>query len=313
MISTYVETVLQLGALYGIVAIAVVVSFRFLSFPDLTIDGSFVLGGVLAAKGIISGYPLLAVTALAVGGGFLAGTGTATIHRILGINKFFAGILSAMVLYSVNLRLLSKANLSVFGHPTIFSPFSTHAVWLTVACTVFLVAVVLLVALAFRTRPGLLIRGVGENPNVLRLGKGGAYLLVAIGLGASNALAALAGALVVQYQSFVDVNMGVGVTITGFAALFVGEAAIVVWGAVYRWISAERRWRWRRHLLQVDGELLAAICGSIGLTAATVATLYIGLAPSDTKAISAIILIVAMSIRRGRFSSILVPPSRFET
>ena len=313
MISSYIDTVLQLGALYGIVAIAVAISFRFLSFPDLTIDGSFVLGGVIAAQTIVAGHPVALALLLALAGGAVAGIFTATLHHVFGINKFFAGILSAMLLYSVNLRLLSTANLSLFGHDTFFASAPKSSVLLSMTCLLIAGAIAVLAAIAFRTRPGLLIRGVGTNSTALRLRSRGTFVLIAAGLGLTNGLAAVGGALIAQYQSFVDIGMGIGVTITAFAALFVGEAAIVLLSVARNSLSARRHAvRWFVHILPVDGELLAAVFGSIVLTAATSATLYLGLVPSDTKAVSALILIITMSIRRRHFSAILVPPSRFE-
>jgi putative ABC transport system permease protein len=313
--SNFVTTVLQIGALYGIVALAICVSFRFLSFPDLTVDGSFVLGAAVSAMLVIHGCNAWFSLFLASTSGFVAGVVTASWNRMLGINKFFAGILTMMMLYSLNLRILGGANVSILRSKTVFDGFSQSELVLAIACLVWLFVCAVVTLTIFHTRFGLSMRALASNIEAFRMGTVGKWITTALGIGFANALSGLAGALVGQYQRFTDVNMGLGVTVSGFAALFLGEALIL--GALFlaRTLSFSRL----REFLErpnsawtVRGEVIATGLGSLALVTATTATLYLGLQPSDLKFVAAFFLLVGMVLRRKRLSYLLVPPSSFE-
>jgi len=311
MTITVVTTALQLGALYAIVAIAVTIAFRFMSFPDLTADGSFVAGASVTAHLIVAGYSWPFATAVAVVIGVAAGTLTATISEVFGINKFFAGILSAMVLYSINLRILGGANLSLFRHATAFSAVENSEsaqTFLALGCYCLCAVSVLVL---FVTRIGLRLRGYGVNAEALRESRLSLWLLVASGLGAANGLAALAGSLVGQYQHFADVNMGVGVAISGFAALFLGESLILALTAASQQLGIRRRQR-TSSVAPLVGELVAAGVGSACLLLITTWILGFALAPSDLKSVAALILLVSMAFRRRGSPYMLAAASKFE-
>lgn len=311
MTATVVTTALQLGALYAIVALAVTIAFRFMSFPDLTPDGSFVAGACITSRFIVDGYSWPFATAAAVAIGVAAGLLTATIAQLFRINKFFAGILSAMVLYSANLRILGGANLSLYRRATVFSAVENSdsvTTMATLACYCLCAFVVILMLL---TRLGLRLRGFGVNAEALRERPLSMWLLVACGLGAANGLAALAGSLIAQYQHFADVNMGIGVAISGFAALFLGESVVLAVGAVIRQVGW-RRSRRPRSIAPLVGELVAAGVGSVSLLLITTWILGFALAPSDLKSVAALILLICMAFRRRSSPYMLAAASKFE-
>lgn len=169
MTGTYLNTFLQLGALYAFVAFSVAVSFRFLSFPDLTVAGSFLLGAATSAQFIVHDIHWGIAMGAASVAGFFAGLTTATIHGLLGINKFFSGILAMMMLYSVNLRVLGGANLSIFEEATLFSALSGPDYVTTLFCLGLAFGGAIICLASFHTWFGLLLRGLGTRPSAPRL------------------------------------------------------------------------------------------------------------------------------------------------
>lgn len=309
MLQAFLSSSAELGALYGLVALSVAISFRFLKFPDLTPDGSFVLGAALSAKATLAGFSPLSALIVGSLGGVTAGIATGCIHRLFGVNKFFAGILTTMFLYTVNLRLLERANISTFGRDSFFSIQSFPDTVLAIGVTIF--AAVVAVGL-FCTSPGLFLRGLGVNPQALKVSKFTHLVALSCGLGIANGFAGLAGALVGQYQSFADLNMGFGVTINGFAALFLGEAMLVagmqVVGVEWSKVVVSRI----GGSLVVVGQVIAAFVGCYLLHLVVVGALYAGLAPSDLRAVTATLFLIAISFRGRRESLLLAPASRFE-
>lgn len=309
------HTVLQLGLLYGIATLSGVVSFRFLRFPDLTVDGSFVLGATVTAISIRNGVdPLLAVL-LAVVAGFLAGIITAIWHRAFGINKFFAGILTMMMLYSVNLRVIGGANISLLNERSLFeSNTSWHVSGLTVAS--FGLAAII-VGILFCSRLGLQIRAIGSNRDALGFTGRRLTVLTMLGLGFANALAAVSGSLIAQYQRFADVGMGLGIIVNIFASLFLGEvlAVLLLSSALFVFNStafAQTQSRYSTGAYAIGGELMSAGLGMVAFMAIITATLYLGLEPSDTKICAALLLCISLIWRRAGKSSFLVVPGEYE-
>ena len=310
MLENYLTTAAELGALYSLLALSACISFRFLKFPDLTVDGSFVLGAALSARSVEVGVdPLLAIVFAGLAGG-ASGVLTATLHKVFGVNKFFSGILMMMFLYTINLRVLGGANLSVFRLPTIFSRLGLSK--LTVA-TSLVILLALAVLVFFYSRFGLRIRGVGINPSAQGLSRREQLVRVAVGLGLANALAGIGGALVCQYQSFVDVNMGIGVTVGAFAALFLGEPGVLLLGWLSQKVGTTRRGAEQfGGALAVGGQICAALGGVFLLQLIVTGILYLGLPPSDMRAVTALMFLFAMAIRRRHESSWLVPAGSFE-
>lgn len=313
--SAAVHTALQLGLLYGIATLSTVVSFRFLRFPDLTVDGSFVLGAVMAAVLIRDGFDPMAAAVAASGYGFLAGMCTAFWHRLFRINKFFAGILTMMMLYSVNLRILGGANISLLSESSIFGGWESGSDLLkTFLSMTSFVGAAALVCVVFCSKIGLQIRALGSNSSGLSLSEARLSLLSLLGLGFANSLAALSGALIAQYQRFADVGMGLGVTVNIFASLFLGEglliAGLTVIGRFTRGVTGIHPFL--AGAGAVAGEILAASIGMISFVGISTATLYLGLRPSDTKLFAAFLLLMGLIWRRGSRAFFLVPVGEFE-
>jgi putative ABC transport system permease protein len=306
------HTALQLGLLYGIATLSTVVSFRFLRFPDLTVDGSFVVGAVTAAMQIRGGANIPVACTIAAACGFLAGVCTAVWNRLFGINKFFAGILTMMMLYSLNLRILGGANISLFGSKTLFSVSDATK---TFAAFTMFGGVAAVVALVFCSRFGVQVRALGSNASAMPYSEARLTLLTVLALGFANSLAALAGSLVAQYQSFADVGMGLGVTVNVFASLFLGEGLLLTSAGFALRAGQNRSAKIRPFLAgagAVLGELFAALIGMIVFMSILTTTLYLGLRPSDTKLVGGLLLLVGLVWRRGRRASFLVPLGDFE-
>ena len=219
---------LEIGFLYGLVAMGVLLSFRILDFPDLTVDGSFPLGAAVCAILIVSGVNPWIATFAAILAGMAAGFTTAWISVRWNILHLLASILTMTALYSINLRIMGRPNIALLGESTIFTPIESLSFphLYIMPCTMFVVAsVVLLLIYRFLiSEKGLAMRATGANP---RMGKAqgiGVNVQVLFGIALSNGLVALAGALFAQSQGFADVTMGVGTIIVGLAAVIVGEA-----------------------------------------------------------------------------------------
>ena len=225
-----VPVTLAQGILYAFVALAVMIPFRLLAFPDLTSEGSFPLGACLCATLLVAGLNPFAATALAVVAGMLAGLATAFVHLRFRINTLLAGILVMTVLYSVNLRVLGKANVALIGVDSVMhwiSPAAISSIGWQIA-TLGAVALIVLAALLWllSTEIGLSLRAVGANAALAPGLAINPWTYILAGLAVANGLAALAGALAAQLQGFADVHRGFGVLITGRAAVIIGESLI---------------------------------------------------------------------------------------
>lgn len=220
---------LEIGLIFALVALGVLISFRVLDFPDLTADGSFPLGGVVAAVMIVGGHnPWLACLCAALAGA-AAGLLTAWLNVRLGILQLLASILTMIALYSINLRIAGAPNVPLLGETTVFSSLVSddNAMWMQplVLAGVVLAAMVAL-AWFFNSQIGLALRATGANPRMARAQGVSTDRLTLFGMALSNALIALGGALYAQSQGSADVNMGVGTIVIGLAAVIIGETLI---------------------------------------------------------------------------------------
>ncbi|HOA35405.1 MAG TPA: ABC transporter permease [Bacillota bacterium] len=277
-LATVISSV-ELGVIYALMALGVFISFRTLNMPDLTVDGSFVLGAAVSAVLCTAGHPIMGIV-LALAAGALAGGVTALLHTWLKIQPILSGILTMLALYSVNLKVMSnRANIPLLNQKTIFSlpewvPGSDYAA-LAVSSMVLL-AVMLLLYLFLKTKAGLVLRATGDNEQMVRALGVSTDLTKFIGLVLANALVALSGALIAQYQSFADVGMGIGMVIIGLASVIIGEA-------VFGTANLLRR-------------LMAVILGAILYRLVIAFALELGMPPTDLKLISAVIVCAALSI-----------------
>lgn len=221
---------LQLGLLYGVMVLGIYISFRILNIPDLTAEGSFTFGLAVSAVCTVSGHPLLGILAAIVAGG-LAGSFTGLLQTRLGIHPVLTGILTMSGLYSVNMLVLGGTpNLALIGRDTIFSlavaaGAGTDKEMIRLALSLAAAGFCTLVlALFFRTRVGLCIRATGDNADMVRASSINVDRMKIIALAVSNSLIALCGGLIAQYQSFADINSGVGILVVGLASVIIGEA-----------------------------------------------------------------------------------------
>lgn len=220
---------LQLGLIYGFLAIGIYISFRIMNIPDLTAEGSFTFGLVVAAVFADLGHPILGIV-LALAAGALAGVVTGALNVYLRIPAILAGILTMSGLYSVNLLTMdSKANLTLIGVDTVFSltaPIFGGDLDLakTLVNLVLVALAVFLIYTFFKTRIGLSIRATGDNEYMVRASSINIGVTKILALALSNAIIALSGGILAQYQQFADISSGVGMLVVGLASVIIGEA-----------------------------------------------------------------------------------------
>lgn len=226
MISTAViMSALELGCIYALVALALFLSFRILNIADMTTDGAFTLGCAVSATIAVAGHPLLALPA-AMAAGACAGFITAFLQTKLKIPSILAGIITNTGLYTVNLAVMGfSSNVSMVKADTMFSLVKPYlgSFYKLIPAAVLTVAVGILLTLFLKTRLGLSIRATGDNPDMVRASSINTAFTVTVGLCLSNAMTALSGAVLAQYQKTADINLGTGMVIIGLASLIIGE------------------------------------------------------------------------------------------
>lgn len=219
---------LELGLLYAVVVFGIFLTFRVLNFPDLTVDGSFVTGAAVTAIAIKSGVPGMQAIFFGFAAGALAGLLTAFLHTGLGIGKILSGILSLSMLYTINLRLMGGANISLIKETKIINffqiPINHFYVVLFLLLIVF--SIKFFLDWLLQTELGLWLRATGDNELTAQSLSINTKLSKHLGIGLSNGLVGLAGGIIAQFQGFADINMGVGTVIIGLAALMIGESLI---------------------------------------------------------------------------------------
>ncbi|HRM47830.1 MAG: ABC transporter permease [Alicycliphilus sp.] len=244
----------EIGLIFSLVALGVYISFRLLRFPDLTVDGSFPLGGAVCAILISTGTNPWLATLAATAAGALAGLVTGWLNVKLKIMDLLASILMMIALYSVNLRIMGGPNVPLINDTTLFTLLQPESIPDYVARPMVLFVVVVLAKLAldwfFATERGLAIRATGSNARMARAQGVNTGAMVLLGMAISNALVGLAGALFAQTQGGSDISMGIGTIVIGLAAVIVGESilpsrrivyatlAVIVGAIVYRFFIA---------------------------------------------------------------------------
>ena len=219
------------GLIWGIMAIGVYITFKILDIADLTVDGTLCTGGAVCVVLIIAGFPVWFAILMALVAGMLAGLATGLLHTLMGIPAILAGILTQFALWSVNLRILGSANqaISADKYDLLTSmrylistdiPFYKNPLFMI---PLFLLVVIALLYWFFGTEIGCSMRATGANANMARAQGINTDLAKVLGLMVSNGLVGLSGALLAQYQGFVDVNMGRGAIVIGLAAVVIGD------------------------------------------------------------------------------------------
>ena len=249
-----VQTALELGFMYALVALALFLSYRILDIADLTTDGTFVLGAAVSVTVAAAGYPVLAVFA-ALTAGECAGFVTAFLQTRLGVPSILAGIVTNTGLYTVNLMAMGwSSNASLLRQDTLFTLLKDTGIggdWYEILLAGGITVLVCVLLVAFlKTRIGLSIRATGDNKEMVRASSVNPALMITIGLCIANAMTALSGAVVAQYQKSADINSGTGIVVIGLACLIIGETltgrrsvtrgvvAAVIGSVIYRFIYA---------------------------------------------------------------------------
>jgi putative ABC transport system permease protein len=271
------------GLVFGLVAIGVYLTLRVLAFPDLTVDGSYTLGGATAAVLIVHGvHPFLATLA-AIGAGLCAGLITGFLNTKLRLPALLAGILMMVGLYSINLRIMGGANLSLLRQVTTFHKVATFLGLTSGSIVVSIIVALAIATVVFfflnwflRTEIGLALRATGDNEQMVRGLGVDTDKNVLMGCAISNGLVGLAGAVVAQGQGFADVGMGIGMIVMGLASVIIGEALFRPRG--------------------VARLLLAAIGGAFCYRLFITIALRLGMAPGDLKLITAVLVVIALAV-----------------
>ena len=275
------------GLIWGILAIGVYITYKVLDFADLTVDGSLATGGAVAVMCMINGmHPYLALF-LAFCAGMLAGLVTGLFHTTLGIPPILSGILTQLGLYSINMRIMGKANqaISVVQYDLIVSlRYIPHACLVTIG---FCVVIIGLLYWFFGTEIGAGVRATGCNPNMARAQGVNTNAYKVLGLVLSNGLVGLSGALYAQYQGSSDINMGRGAIVIGLAAVIIGE---VIFGKIFHNFALH---------------MVSAVIGAIIYFVVIAVVLQLGLETTDLKLFSALIvaLFLAIPYLKGKYFS----------
>ncbi len=219
---------IEQGLVYGIMVVGVYLTFRVLDFPDLTVDGSLPLGAAISAVAISSGVNPWISLLFALAGGFLAGVVTAILNTKFKILHLLASILTMISLYSINIRIMGGPNVTLLGVDTVVDSLNGLGIGLPqytglVLFGLLAVCVVLLVVWFLHTELGQAVLATGDNPQMITSLGVNTHFIIILGVGGSNALVALSGALVAQYQGAADVGMGMGTIIAGLASVIIGE------------------------------------------------------------------------------------------
>ena len=286
------------GLVFGLVAMGVYLTFRVLSFPDLSVDGTFPLGGAVAAVLIVSGVNPFLATLCAFASGLGAGMITGLLNTRLRLPALLAGIIVMVALYSVNLRIMGGANVSLLREVTVFDKvvgllrLGPGSIEVSISVAVVIAIIVFLILNWFlRTEIGLALRATGDNEQMVRALGSDTNKNVLLGCAISNGLVALAGAVVAQGQGFADVGMGIGMIVMGLASVIIGEALVRPRG--------------------VARLLLAVIVGAFMYRLFITIALRLGMAPGDLKLITAVLVVIVLAVPyiRKRIRHEWVPPA----
>lgn len=278
---------LELGLIYALVALGVLISYKILDFPDLTADGSFPLGGGVCVLCILNQVDPWIATLLGMFAGATAGMITASLHIGFKIEKLLASILMMIALYSINLRIMGKPNVSLLGDPTVYDSITAQddvqlaIVRLLIAIFVVIIAK-LLFDLFFATQVGLAVRATGTNPRMAKAQGIAINKMTLLGMAISNGLIALAGALYVQSNGGFDISIGVGTIVIGLAAVIIGEA-----------IFSAKRIIWLTFAV-IIGSILYRFFIALALNNETLSG--IGFGPQDLNLITALLVVAVLAL-----------------
>ncbi len=284
-----------IGLILALLALGIFISFRIFNFADITAEGSLTLGASISASMIVAGFNPLLATLVALAGGFIAGALTGIIHTKFEINGLLSGILVMTALYSINLHVMGKSNVPLMSESTVITYFEDLAKWLMpgtetmslfgnsipakdiiILASVFVIVSIFGVILYvfFKSNFGTAMRATGNNQQMIRAQGVNTKSMIILGLAVSNALIALSGAVLAQFQGFADVQMGIGMLVWGLASVIIGEALI-----------SDK---------SLGFLITGAIFGSVIFRLLVAVALRIGMNPNDLKLITALFVFIAL-------------------
>ncbi|MEI6060563.1 MAG: ABC transporter permease [Bacteroidota bacterium] len=284
-----------IGMILALLALGIFISFRIFDFADITAEGSITLGASISASMIVAGFNPLLATLVALAGGFVAGAITGIIHTKFEINGLLSGILVMTSLYSINLHIMGKSNVPLMSEKTVITYFEdlaaslfpgTESVYMMgsaiptkdilILVSVFLIVLLLgaLLYLFLKSNLGTAMRATGNNQQMIRAQGVNTKTMIILGLAISNALIALSGALLAQFQGFADVQMGIGMLVWGLASVIIGEALL--------------------NDKSLGFLISGAVFGSVIFRLLVAGALRIGMNPNDLKLITAVFVFIAL-------------------
>lgn len=282
--------ILEQGLIYGILALGLLITYRILDFPDLTVDSSFPLGAAISAVLTLSGMAPWLTLLFGMAAGAVAGLITGLIHVKCKVRDLLSGIITMTALYSVNLRIAGKANLPIFSGETLFKNAFTKSLpgWIAPYATLIIVLLIAVIAkilldLFLRTKAGFLLRAAGDNPGVVTTLSRDQGSVKIVGLMIANALVALSGAVMCQQQRFFDISMGTGTMVIGLASVIIGTN-------LFKNLSFMKS-----TTMVIIGSILYKACVSIAIS--------LGLEATDMKLVTAVLfllILVAGTTRRKK-------------
>ena len=282
----YLAALIQ-GLCFSSIALGIFISMKIFNIPDITTDGSYTLGGVVTAKLLMAHQPVFVVLPVVIVAGALAGAATGIIHTKLKINALLAGILVMTALYSINLSIMGRSNIPINSVSTIFSLINISAnpnnntFWILI---VFVAIITGVIGYLLKTDFGIAMRATGNSESMIRALGVNTDRMKIIGLALANALTALSGFLVTQFQVFADINMGIGIVIMGLGSVIIAETLINWFRITSVWLS-----------------LVLVLSGAVIFQMVLAFTLSSGVDPTLLKLVTAVFVLLIVSLPRLSF------------
>lgn len=282
----YYLTAIVMGLCLSLMATGIFISMKIFKIPDITTDGSYTLGAVITAILLPAGYHPFVTILMVMIGGALAGAITGFIHTRFKIDALLSGILTMTALYSVNLSLMARSNIPLINISSIFQLFTKEQTavsdLITVVCFVGIITAAIIYVL--KTDFGIAMRATGNSISMSKSLGVNVNMMQITGLAIANALTALSGYLIAQYQGFSDINMGIGIVITGLGSVLIADAII-------SWLN----------ITKLALQILLVILGSIIFRLVLAFTLSIGIDPTMLKLITALFVLVIVALPGLKF------------
>jgi len=279
----YTTAILQ-GLGFAALGLGIFLTLKIFNIPDITTDGSYTLGGAVTAIMLVNGFNPYVTLIVSICCGMIAGFTTGIIHTKLKVNALLAGILVMTALYSINLSIMGRSNIPLIETSTIFSETIFTTVEFDnkiILFSLFSLILILFIAWLLRTDFGIAMRATGNSESMVRAMGVNTQRMKIIGLAMANGLTALSGFLITQYQGFADINMGIGIVISGLGAVIIGESLIKLF-----------------RTNKLSAQIIGVIIGTIMFRLILAVVLDLGLNPNYLKLITAAIVLLVVSLTR---------------